>query len=61
MKTIEITKETCSLCGYTYPKQKTTQVRIVYSTSPFGEDADTVYLCDRHKEEAETKYEVSNI
>lgn len=47
-------KHKCSVCENT----DTQYYKVVYSTNPFGEDADHVYLCQRHALEANGRYEV---
>lgn len=50
-------KQKCELCDDTNVEL----VTVIYSNSPFGIDSDTVYLCTRHKTEAEDRYQVKTI
>lgn len=49
-----MTKEKCAVCANEAKKQ----VTVIYSESPFGQDSDTVSLCDYHLEEAKNLYTV---
>jgi|AntRauTorckE6833_2_1112554.scaffolds.fasta_scaffold12059_2 hypothetical protein len=44
----------CELCENT----NTEHVKVIYSVSPFGEDSDSVHLCEHHLTDAQNRYEV---